>query len=164
MRVFEDMFRSLRRANETAPLNWLRHVWKKIGFEVLLEQKAADLFAICDQEDKAFVTKRDMQRLRNEVYCSCAYSVGILNGIFHFIKEFFNQIIGSNQVQFLTLLNFWKILDDFLILSKMISFKFCQSITLLLGWANSPFACQSAQCDKLTAPFRKISDQFLIKG
>ena len=27
------------------------------GFEVLLEQKSADLFAICDQEDKGFVTK-----------------------------------------------------------------------------------------------------------
>ena len=37
------------------------------GFEVLLEQKAADLFAICDQEDKGFVTKRDMQRLKNEL-------------------------------------------------------------------------------------------------
>ena len=29
----------------------------------------------------------------------------------------------------------------------------CQVIALLLGWANSPFACRSAQCDKLTAPF-----------
>ena len=28
-----------------------------------------------------------------------------------------------------------------------------QSMTLLIGWANSPFACWSAQCDKLTAPF-----------
>ena len=37
------------------------------GFEVLLEQKAADLFAICDLEDKGFVTKRDMQRLKNEL-------------------------------------------------------------------------------------------------
>lgn len=37
------------------------------GFEVLLEQKAADLFAICDQEDKGFVTKRDMQRLKDEL-------------------------------------------------------------------------------------------------
>ena len=37
------------------------------GYEVLLEQKAADLFAICDQEDKGFVTKRDMQRLRDEL-------------------------------------------------------------------------------------------------
>ena len=37
------------------------------GFEILLEQKAADLFAICDQEDKGFVTKRDMQRLRDEL-------------------------------------------------------------------------------------------------
>ena len=37
------------------------------GFEVLLEQKAADLFAICDQENKGFVTKRDMQRLKNEL-------------------------------------------------------------------------------------------------
>lgn len=37
------------------------------GLEVLLEQKAADLFAICDQEDKGFVTKRDMQRLRDEL-------------------------------------------------------------------------------------------------
>ena len=27
-----------------------------------------------------------------------------------------------------------------------------QSITLLLGWANSPFACRSAQFDRLTAP------------
>ena len=37
------------------------------GLEVLLEQKAADLFAICDQEDKGFVTKRDMQRLKDEL-------------------------------------------------------------------------------------------------
>ena len=37
------------------------------GFEVLLEQKAADLFAICDLEDKGFVTKRDMQRLKDEL-------------------------------------------------------------------------------------------------
>ena len=37
------------------------------GLEVLLEQRAADLFAICDQEDKGFVTKRDMQRLRNQL-------------------------------------------------------------------------------------------------
>ena len=26
-------------------------------------------------------------------------------------------------------------------------------MTLLIGWADSPFACRSAQCDKLTAPF-----------
>ena len=78
---------------------------EKIGFEVLLEQKAADLFAICDQEDKGFVTKRDMQRLRNEVYCSCAYSVGLLYGIFRFIKEFFNHIIGSNHRHLLTINN-----------------------------------------------------------
>ncbi len=37
------------------------------GLEVLLEQKAADLFAICDQEDKGFVTKRDMQRMRDKL-------------------------------------------------------------------------------------------------
>ena len=34
---------------------------------MLLEQRAADLFTICDQEDKGFVTKRDMQRLRNQL-------------------------------------------------------------------------------------------------
>lgn len=33
----------------------------------LLTQKAADLFALCDQEDKGFVTKRDMQRMRGEL-------------------------------------------------------------------------------------------------
>ena len=40
---------------------------KTLEQEVLLEQKAADLFAICDQEDKGFVTKRDMQRLKDEL-------------------------------------------------------------------------------------------------
>jgi Ras and EF-hand domain-containing protein len=30
-----------------------------------MDQKAADLFAICDKEDKGFVTKRDMQRMLN---------------------------------------------------------------------------------------------------
>ena len=30
-----------------------------------MDQKAADLFRICDKEDKGFVTKRDMQRMRN---------------------------------------------------------------------------------------------------
>ena len=34
---------------------------------VLLSEKASDLFAICDQEQKGFVTKRDMQRMRNEL-------------------------------------------------------------------------------------------------
>ena len=33
----------------------------------LLSEKASDLFAICDQEDKGFVTKRDMQRMRAEL-------------------------------------------------------------------------------------------------
>ncbi len=37
------------------------------GMDMLLEQKAPDLFAICDQEDKGFVTKRDMQRLKDEL-------------------------------------------------------------------------------------------------
>ena len=30
-----------------------------------MNQKAADLFRICDKEDKGFVTKRDMQRMLN---------------------------------------------------------------------------------------------------
>ena len=30
-----------------------------------MDQKATDLFRICDKEDKGFVTKRDMQRMRN---------------------------------------------------------------------------------------------------
>ena len=30
-----------------------------------MDQKASDLFRICDKEDKGFVTKRDMQRMRN---------------------------------------------------------------------------------------------------
>ena len=29
-----------------------------------MDQKAADLFRTCDKEDKGFVTKRDMQRMR----------------------------------------------------------------------------------------------------
>jgi Ras and EF-hand domain-containing protein len=33
----------------------------------MLAHKAAELFAICDQEDKGFVTKRDMQRMRGEL-------------------------------------------------------------------------------------------------
>ena len=35
--------------------------------QILLGEKAADLFRICDQEEKGFVTKRDMQRLRGEI-------------------------------------------------------------------------------------------------
>lgn len=31
----------------------------------LMGQKASDLFRICDKEDKGFVTKRDMQRMRS---------------------------------------------------------------------------------------------------
>ena len=30
-----------------------------------MNQKAADLFRVCDKEDKGFVTKRDMQRMRS---------------------------------------------------------------------------------------------------
>ena len=33
----------------------------------LLSEKACDLFAVCDQEQKGFVTKRDMQRMRHEL-------------------------------------------------------------------------------------------------
>ena len=33
----------------------------------LLSDKASDLFSICDQEEKGFVTKRDMQRMRSEL-------------------------------------------------------------------------------------------------
>ena len=33
----------------------------------LLSQKASDLFSLCDAEEKGFVTKRDMQRLRGEL-------------------------------------------------------------------------------------------------
>ena len=33
----------------------------------LLSEKASDLFAVCDQEQKGFVTKRDMQRMRDEL-------------------------------------------------------------------------------------------------
>ena len=35
--------------------------------KALLSEKAADLFSLCDQEEKGFVTKRDMQRLRGEL-------------------------------------------------------------------------------------------------
>jgi len=31
-----------------------------------MADNAADLFRICDQEEKGFVTKRDMQRMRKE--------------------------------------------------------------------------------------------------
>ena len=34
---------------------------------VLLSAKASDLFSLCDAEDKGFVTKRDMQRMRSEL-------------------------------------------------------------------------------------------------
>ena len=30
-----------------------------------MNQKASDLFRVCDKEDKGFVTKRDMQRMRS---------------------------------------------------------------------------------------------------
>ena len=33
----------------------------------MLTTKASDLFALCDQEEKGFVTKRDMQRMRAEL-------------------------------------------------------------------------------------------------
>ena len=33
----------------------------------MLTTKASDLFALCDQEEKGFVTKRDMQRMRSEL-------------------------------------------------------------------------------------------------
>ncbi len=33
----------------------------------LLREKASDLFAVCDQEEKGFVTKRDMQRMRSQL-------------------------------------------------------------------------------------------------
>ena len=32
-----------------------------VQMRALLSEKASDLFAICDQEQKGFVTKRDMQ-------------------------------------------------------------------------------------------------------
>ena len=34
---------------------------------ILLSSKASDLFGLCDAEDKGFVTKRDMQRMRSEL-------------------------------------------------------------------------------------------------
>lgn len=33
----------------------------------LLEEKAKELFNLCDKETKGFITKRDMQRLRQEL-------------------------------------------------------------------------------------------------
>ena len=39
----------------------------------MMTQNAADLFRICDKEDKGFVTKRDMQRMRkldDDMSCS----------------------------------------------------------------------------------------------
>ena len=33
----------------------------------MMLSKATELFRLCDTEDKGFITKRDMQRLRNEI-------------------------------------------------------------------------------------------------
>lgn len=35
--------------------------------EVLAKQKSHELFALCDTEEKGFITKRDMQRLQTEI-------------------------------------------------------------------------------------------------
>ncbi|XP_074658091.1 EF-hand calcium-binding domain-containing protein 4B-like isoform X2 [Tubulanus polymorphus] len=38
-----------------------------LDIEAMMVQKAHELFAICDAENKGFITKRDMQRLQNEL-------------------------------------------------------------------------------------------------
>lgn len=35
--------------------------------EALAKQKSRELFALCDTEEKGFITKRDMQRLQSEI-------------------------------------------------------------------------------------------------
>lgn len=35
--------------------------------EVLAKQKSHELFALCDTEEKGFITKRDMQKLQTEI-------------------------------------------------------------------------------------------------
>ena len=72
------------------------------GLEVLLEQRAADLFAICDQEDKGFVTKRDMQRLRNELPLSPEQ-----------LENVFDQL-DQDQNSYLTLEEFTQGFEEFL--------------------------------------------------
>ena len=72
------------------------------GLEVLLEQRAADLFAICDQEDKGFVTKRDMQRLRNELPLSPEQ-----------LENVFDQL-DQDQNSYLTLDEFTQGFEEFL--------------------------------------------------
>ena len=72
------------------------------GLEVLLEQRAADLFAICDQEDKGFVTKRDMQRLRNELPLSPEQ-----------LETVFDQL-DQDQNSYLTLEEFTQGFEEFL--------------------------------------------------
>lgn len=79
------------------------------GFEVLLEQKAADLFAICDQEDKGFVTKRDMQRLKDEL----PLGPDQLENVF--------DALDQDQNGYLTLEEFTKGFEGFLGLESVIS-------------------------------------------
>jgi Ras and EF-hand domain-containing protein len=45
----------------------LQAICNVVELKRMLSEKASGLFAICDQEDKGFVTKRDMQRMRNEL-------------------------------------------------------------------------------------------------
>lgn len=78
------------------------------GFEVLLEQKAADLFAICDQEDKGFVTKRDMQRLKDEL----ALGPDQLENVF--------DALDGDKNGYLTLEEFAKGFEGFLGLSSSV--------------------------------------------
>ena len=48
-----------------------------------MTQNAADLFRICDKEDKGFVTKRDMQRIRKlDDDASCSMDPEQLESVF----------------------------------------------------------------------------------
>ncbi|TRY68944.1 hypothetical protein TCAL_03773 [Tigriopus californicus] len=75
----------------------------------LLTQKAADLFSLCDQEDKGFVTKRDMQRMRGELPMEPEQLEAVFDTLdvdkngYLTLEEFregFDEFLGLEQHQF----------------------------------------------------------------
>ena len=70
--------------------------------EIVFESGTTALFAICDQEDKGFVTKRDMQRLRNELPLSPEQ-----------LENVFDQL-DQDQNSYLTLEEFTQGFEEFL--------------------------------------------------
>ena len=69
--------------------------------------------------------------------------IHISNIVWVYDRDLRNYYLGFQQWENSTLVKEW-----FFKMSKRAS----QSISLLLGWAISPFACRTAQCDKLTVP------------